>query len=265
MPFAQHPPENQPPTFIPLAELVAASQGFVRLQELNPETLPADLDLTMVGFVLATRNQVEMLGFMEEWNIGLAVSCTGQNTNPFHYRRYESSHDIFEKTNVPVAWVTGRWIWLNIAMPYVVSAFARRQCVLLHCNQSFHRAPVGLAMFARLLFGCEPSDVMHFPSLAKSSVAGICGSICSGRRNCRSGSRGPRVRCSPPHGGIGRRARLRVQGKARLGAQGKPWLRAKGRARLGAQGRARLRAKGRRRRGASRPFLTSKKNTSIGL
>ena len=109
-----------------------------------------------------------MLGFMEEWNIGLAVSCTGQNTNPFHYRRYESSHDIFEKTNVPVAWVTGRWTWLNIAMPYVVSAFARRQCVLLHCNQSFHRAPVGLAMFARLLFGCEPSDVMHFLGQTRS-------------------------------------------------------------------------------------------------
>ena len=177
MPFVQYPVDDQGATFISLAAILAASpgrgvaasqaqgsaasQGLLRLEELNCEALPADLDLDMVGFVLATRQQVETLGFMEEFNIGLAISCTGQGTKPFQYRRQASSRGAFEKANVPVSWVRGRLSALNIVLPYCVSALAKKQCVLVHCNQSFHRAPLGFAMLARLLFGCEPSDVLQ--------------------------------------------------------------------------------------------------------
>ena len=99
MPFVQYPVDGQAATFVALAAMLAASpgrgvaasqaqgsaasQGLLRLQELNREALPADLDLDMVGFVLATRQQVETLGFMDEFNIGLAVSCTGQKDESF--------------------------------------------------------------------------------------------------------------------------------------------------------------------------------------
>ena len=177
MPFVKYPVDDQGATFISLASLAAlspgrgvaasqaqgsaASQGLLRLEELNGEALPADLDPDMVGFVLATRQQVETLGFLEEFNIGLAISCTGQGAKPFQYRRRASSRDAFERANVPVSWVRGRLSALNIVLPFCVSALAAKQCVLVHCHQSFHRAPLGFAMLARLLFGCEPSDALQ--------------------------------------------------------------------------------------------------------
>ena len=75
MPFAKHADPHQVVTYISLRALgVAGSRGRVRLEELAGQALPAGFDFEQVGLVLATRDEVETLGFMEEFNVGVAVS-----------------------------------------------------------------------------------------------------------------------------------------------------------------------------------------------
>ena len=68
----------------------AESQGLARLAQLaeaGGQAFPDDFDPEVVGFVRASRDQVESVGFMEEFHIGLAVSCVGHHSSPFLYRR----------------------------------------------------------------------------------------------------------------------------------------------------------------------------------
>ena len=166
MPFVKVPPQDQGATFVSLASMfgVAASQAVMRLETLAGQALPDDFDCDVVGFVLATRGQVESAGFMEDFNIGLAINCCGNHTARFNYRLRAKGE--VEQANVPVTWAGGRMAALNLTLPYCVSAFVQKKNILVHCNQSFHRAPLGLAMLTRMLFGEEPEATLaHLASM----------------------------------------------------------------------------------------------------
>ena len=165
MPFVRVPPGDQGATFVSLNEMMAASQVTKRLELLAGKPIPDDFDFEQIGFVLATRAQVEMRGFMEEHNVGVAISCTGVHSKPFRYPQAKGvaasqGQGTLDKLNVPVSFAGGRMAALRLALPYCVTAFMQKKCVLVHCNQSFHRGPLGFAMIARMLFGCEPSEMM---------------------------------------------------------------------------------------------------------
>ena len=172
MPFTKWKNPSQPATFISLRALgVAESQGRKRMEELGRaasqgHTLDADFDFDEVGFVLATREQIEEAGFLEEFNIGLAMSCTGKGTKTFNYRRPVGPG--FGSAVVPVCWAAGRMSSLLLTMPFHVATFWKKRSVLIHCNASFHRAPLGLAMVAKMLFGCEPGKTMSQLAMSRT-------------------------------------------------------------------------------------------------
>ena len=115
----------------------------------------SDFDFDQVGFVLANRAQVETPGFFKDFDAALVVSCVGKHTKAFTY-----GSSSIEKANVPVTWAGGRMSALNLTVIPVVDAFLKKKSVVVHCNHSFHRGPLGFAMIAKVLFGCEPMDAM---------------------------------------------------------------------------------------------------------
>ena len=114
--------------------------------------------------VFARRKFKAGLGFMDTYDIGLAINCCGAHTKTFKYRLRAKGK--IEESNVPVTWAGGRMAALKLTLPYCVSAFVKKKSILVHCNQSFHRAPLGLAMLTRMLFGEEPDATMaHLASM----------------------------------------------------------------------------------------------------
>ena len=116
MPFAAQAPREQDVTFVSLEAMLSAGAGrepssgpaavgLQRLQQLaasQGEALPDDLDLKGVGFVLATRDQVESAHIMEESNVGVAISTTGHQTKRFCYRTSRTSNLHVDKANLSV-------------------------------------------------------------------------------------------------------------------------------------------------------------------
>ena len=170
MPYAQVPPHRQPATFLSLRDLaasqggVAESQALERLASLGQalgEPLPDDFDAGVVGFLLASRDEVETVGFMSDHNVGVVVSCVGARSQPFMYRTKGTERGGYQQVTVPVAWAGGRNAALNKALPDVVTSFLSKQTVLVHCNHSFHRGPLGFVVLAKTIFGCEPNSMMN--------------------------------------------------------------------------------------------------------
>ena len=55
--------------------------------------------------------------------------------------------------DLPVNWAGGRNAKLDNVLWDIVLALSQGGCVVVHCNQSFHRGPLGLMAVLRKLLG----------------------------------------------------------------------------------------------------------------
>ena len=93
---------------------------------------------------------------MDSYGIGLFVSVLGQRSPPVTYPAGA------EQAGFAVNWQNGRHQQLMEALPRIVSALLRGDRVALHCLNSYHRAPLGLAAVLKSLFGFEPRHFLRF-------------------------------------------------------------------------------------------------------
>ena len=164
MPVSAQAPPSQPETRFGLREL-ASSHGVAAhyVQDrmlavaLSQGITPSPNWFDSAAFVLATREQVENENWCREQGVSLFVRCTGASTAPF---RYPSMFKEFAKA-LPVQWKTGRDQALDAVLWDIVAALSQGGCVVVHCNQSFHRGPLGFMAILRRLFGFEPRTTMQ--------------------------------------------------------------------------------------------------------
>ena len=160
MPVAERAPRAQPETVFLLRDLASSHDvsrasiedrlySMALSQGMNP--VPGWFD--KANFVLATREQVEDAAWCQRLGVSLFVRCTGAGTERFCY-----PHPFAEKAvSIPVQWAAGRTATLDQSLWDVLLALSQGGCVVVHCNQSFHRGPVGLMAILRRLCGFEPS------------------------------------------------------------------------------------------------------------
>ena len=173
-----HKQASQAPTFLSLHDL-AVSQGASQFwlltrwhtlteslaassQEASQTSSPAAIDFQKVGFWLATIDQVQDPGWVRGVGIGLMVCLLGE-----HSRAPKYPHGT-PAVSFAVMFETGREWDLKQATPRIVSALSQGQSVGVHCLNSFHRGPVGLAAICRRLFNYDVRKMLHFLSTRRS-------------------------------------------------------------------------------------------------
>ena len=184
---AKRPPQE--PTFISLAD-VAKSQNMSRhyldsrwkvLKGLIPASSPAwsipgssqalststssqgvEMQMDTVGFWLATIDQVEDAEFLQRGGIGLIVCLLGEHSQRPKYPPgtvWKSFSVMFES----------RRDWdLQHVLPSIVSALSQEKNVAVHCLNSFHRGPVGLAAICRKLMNVDVVQFLRFLSTRRN-------------------------------------------------------------------------------------------------
>jgi hypothetical protein len=120
------------------------------------------MDFHRVGFWLATIEQVQDPEFINDCGIGLVVCLLGE-------------HSRTPKYPPGTAWISfgvmfeTRRDWdLKQVLPPIVSALSQGKSVAVHCLNSFHRGPVGLAAICRKLFNVEVVPFLRFLSTKRS-------------------------------------------------------------------------------------------------
>ena len=153
------PPPRQPATFFSLKDLgredVLAHNMEWRdyMNRLKAMSLSHD---RVGGFYLMTADEAQDGEFLKRNKIGLVVSVLGQHSEEIMYPR--GTHAM----KFPVSWANGRDRSLNLALPFVAKTLAQGQHVAMHCLNSYHRGPAGLAAVLRALFGFEPRTMLRY-------------------------------------------------------------------------------------------------------
>lgn len=160
MPGVHHPPADQAPTYVSLADLAVTPQIFQLTASSQGLTVDASLNLETVGFLLATRQDVEAPDLDQD--IALFLNATGRDTKPF---RYGMDRPQFR---VSVMHAQSRDSQLAHVFPQVITALSQGRWVCIHCNQSFHRGPILFAAVCRGLFGVLVPHAMK--TLAKTRL-----------------------------------------------------------------------------------------------
>jgi hypothetical protein len=161
MPVASRAPDSQPATFFSLQELAQASgvdleayrQRVVELAS-SQGVQPEHQFWVTSRFALASRAEVVNPVWCRRNRVGLFVSCVGAHGQDFDY-----PPNLKDKVvQVPVYFTSGRDKLLADALGHIVVALSQGLCVVVHCNQSFHRGPVGFMAILKRLFGMPPQQ-----------------------------------------------------------------------------------------------------------
>ena len=107
------------------------------------------------GFILADREQVQDPDFVSDYKIGLFIRCVGVHTDTYKYPPGIPTQEF------AVSWANGRTNHLELCLPMVLQALSQGKFVVVHCNQSFHRGPVGLIAILCRLVGYDAINVKH--------------------------------------------------------------------------------------------------------
>jgi hypothetical protein len=120
------------------------------------------MQMDTVGFWLATIDQVEDAEFLQTGGIGLIVCLLGEHSQRPKYPPgtvWKSFSVMFES----------RRDWdLQHVLPSIVSALSQEKNVAVHCLNSFHRGPVGLAAICRKLLNVDVVQFLRFLSTRRS-------------------------------------------------------------------------------------------------
>ena len=178
------PPTFQVASFISLED-IRLSQGWSkeemwpacgircpRIQGAEPRVhLPPDsssgrwLD---TGIWMAQREQIED----REWwvdkgtntrffkGIGCIISCVGHDTKPFVYPKRTTNSMKTDPWSLPVNYKGGRGEKLEELTDSSLEVLNQGNSILMHCNYSFHRAPMGLLSACRYWFGVNAAPFM---------------------------------------------------------------------------------------------------------
>ena len=161
MPGALVPPRSQPSTRFTLGELagcgeLASSQGLdymvARLLAAAPGFEPTHLDLLGAALIVCDRTQICQSSFLQSNNVGLIVNMCGYHSTKFGYPPSFANR----VATFSVNWVNGRHSQLLALLPEAAEVLASSQTIAIHCNQGFHRGPLGFAALAKMLFGIDP-------------------------------------------------------------------------------------------------------------
>ena len=106
--------------------------------------------------VLASRDDVEREDFYREFDIGLLVTCTGSATRPFRLPR--SIVQQLTRMTFVVTHPELRQKSLGSIRDAVFDCWRAGKDAVFHCNQSFHRGPVGTCALAKTICGIAPRE-----------------------------------------------------------------------------------------------------------
>jgi hypothetical protein len=110
-----------------------------------------------------TTHQVEDPAFVKDHKIGLFVVAAGQQYDP----RGQLKKPWFHATQAgqEVCFVTvnhkqGRGPAFDLMLPKAMEVLGRGEAVCIHCEQSFHRAPLAVGAFMTAITGKDPDAIM---------------------------------------------------------------------------------------------------------
>ena len=163
MPTAARAPLYQPANFYSLEDLassqaaLASSQVRTRLGLLfkSQGMVPVDQWWTKARIALARRGEVESQDWCATNNVVLFVRCTGNHGERFQYPDALANMS----RSLPVYYAAGRTALLEELLWSFLWALSQGKCIAIHCNESFHRGPLGLMAILKKLLGFEPSEV----------------------------------------------------------------------------------------------------------
>ena len=101
-------------------------------------------------FVLAAREEVEYSDWCARVNPRVFVRCAEGDNAKFRYGVEPSQ--VVATPDIPVAWDTRRDGCLELALRDILTALSHGGVVVVHCERSFHRGPLGLMAVFRRLF-----------------------------------------------------------------------------------------------------------------
>ena len=157
-------PREQPPTFFSIAYLAGAlrlppntvADRFMRLVSAasgqdktaaSGQVRPPFID--RIGFVLADAKRVEDPEFHQSFQIGLVVSVLGMHSRKPTYPA-GTKH-----VNCAMMWENGRDRQFDACVPDIIAALSQGKSVVVHCIESYHRGPIGLAAILKTLFAFD--------------------------------------------------------------------------------------------------------------
>ena len=178
------PPTFQVASFISLED-IRLSQGWSkeemwpacgircpRIQGAEPRVhLPPDsssgrwLD---TGIWMAQREQIEDRDWWVDKGtntrffkgIGCIISCVGHDTKPFVYPKRATNSMKTDPWSLPVNYKGGRGEKLEELTDSSLEVLNQGNSILIHCNFSFHRAPMGILSACRYWFGVSAVPFM---------------------------------------------------------------------------------------------------------
>ena len=125
---------------------------------------PADLE---VRFVLADRDLVSRPDFAHFYNVGLFVPCVGRDESPYMYARARDGSRV-AVSPLCVRFKGGRDQQLEAALRSVLECAIAGQTVCVHCNETVHRGPVGIAAILRKIVAVDVQDFLQWFSGRRS-------------------------------------------------------------------------------------------------
>ena len=148
-----HDVARQPATFVSLADLGVQPELFLRAASSQGVATEVDIRMNEVGFMLASKWQLEDPGF--EPRAGLFVNVTGSKSDG------ECKYNGKQMVRVAVLHAACRDGSLRSAVPRVMEAFSQGKRVCVHSRHGFHRAPVVFAAVCRAMFGISTQASME--------------------------------------------------------------------------------------------------------
>ena len=163
-------PRIQPPTFLSVGDLGRACEFKMpqvgdRLSRLvasassqggaSGKGKPA-LHIDDVGFLLVDMDQAARPDIHKSHKIGLVVSVLGVHSPTPEYPQG------VQQVNCAIQWENGRNDQFDQCVPRIITALSQGKNVMVHCIQSYHRGPIGVAAICKALFGFNVRSVLKF-------------------------------------------------------------------------------------------------------
>ena len=114
------------------------------------------LHIDDVGFLLVDMDQAARPDIHKSHKIGLVVSVLGMHSPTPEYPQG------VQQVNCAIQWENGRNEQFAQCVPHIITAFSQGKNVMVHCIQSYHRGPIGVAAICKALFGFNVRSVLKF-------------------------------------------------------------------------------------------------------
>ena len=195
---------QQDPTFLSIADIArgtsedveeaadrlgcfsASSQvSAAASSQVRPKLTPnIDTQVETQGFILADFCQVCEQSFYDLYGVGLVVCVLGMHSPKPEYPR--GVHVV----DCPIQWENGRSRQFARILPTIVTALSQGKNITVHCIESYHRGPMGLAAICKALFGFPVRSVLEliagwrkvhppYASITTGLGASLGSSLCS--------------------------------------------------------------------------------------